>query len=350
MNYPEAISVKSIIDNAKTIVVLQADNPDADSLGSSLALEHLLGSMGKNVHLYCAVDMPGYLHYLRGWDRVSRELPKQFDASIIVDASTLTLFEKLQQNGEKGWIAAKPSVVLDHHGTVENRIDFATVSVLDAQASSCSEVIYNLAKQLEWHITPEIGEYLMTGILADTQGLANDLARAHTYRVMAELVELGVNRPALEEQRREYNRMPEAIFRYKAKLIERTDIIANGRIAYVTVPQPEINTYSPLYNPVPLIQNDMLGTSGVQLAIVFKQYDDGKVTAAIRGNVGYGVADKLAEHMGGGGHPYASGFKVEHGRPFNEIKSECIEFATQLLDNLDKEKPDETLQYTYSTN
>lgn len=350
MNYPEATSINELLGNAKVIVVLQADNPDADSLGSSLALEHILGDMGKNVHLYCAVDMPGYLHYLRGWDRVSRELPKQFDASIIVDASTLTLFEKLQQNGEKGWVAAKPCIVLDHHGSVMNHIDFATVSLLDEQSSSCSELIYNLAKQLNWHISPEAGTFLMTGILADTQGLANDLASAHTYRVMAELVELGVNRPELEELRREYNRMPESIFRYKAKLIERTEIAANGRIAYVTVPYPEINTYSPLYNPVPLIQNDMLSTSGVQMAIVFKQYEDGKVTGAIRANVGYGVADKLAKHLGGGGHPYASGFKIERGRPFNEIKSECIEFATQLLDNLDKETPDETLQHTYSTN
>lgn len=347
MNYPEIESIKQLLDSAQRVVILQADNPDADSLASSLALEHLLGSLGKQVDLYCGVDIPGYLRYLHGWDRVNRELPRQFDASIIVDASTLTLFDKLQQNGEKGWVASKPCLVLDHHGTVENRIDFASISLLDPSVSSTSELIYNLAVQSSWKITAETGAYLMTGILADTQGLSNDLASARTYRVMAELVELGVSRPELEEQRREYNRMPLEIFRYKAKLIDRTEFSAGGHIAHVTVPQAEINTYSPLYNPVPLVQTDMLTTSGVALAIVFKQYDDGKVTAAIRANVGYPLADKIAEHMNGGGHPYASGFKVEHGRPFNEIKSECINFATELLENLDKDLTHEAVQHTY---
>lgn len=347
MPYKETEAIQHIIDEAKTIVVLQADNPDADSLGSSLALEHILGDMGKSVFLYCGVDMPGYLHYLSGWDRVSRELPRQFDASIIVDASTFTLFEKLKASGEMSWLSSRPSIVLDHHATVENRIDFAAVALCDDHASSCSELIFNVATQLSWKLNPEAGAHLMTGILGDTQGLSNDLASAHTYRVMADLVELGADRPALEEQRREYNRMTYDIFKYKAKLIERTDLAAEGRIAYVTVPQAEITSYSPLYNPVPLIQNDLLNISGVVLTIVFKQYDDGKVTAAIRANPGYGVADKLAEHMGGGGHPYASGFKQVTSRPFNEIKSECMSYATELLNNVDKEHSDEAIQHTF---
>jgi nanoRNase/pAp phosphatase (c-di-AMP/oligoRNAs hydrolase) len=81
----------------------------------------------------------------------------------------------------------------------------------------------------------------------------------------------------------------------------------------------------------------MLQVRDVRLSIVFKQYDDGRVTAAIRANSGTPVAAKLAEHMGGGGHDYASGFKVTDGRPFNEIKSECLRYAEQLLTNSDQE-------------
>lgn len=347
MEYPQAGDIKIMLDGAQTIVIVQADNPDADSLGSALGLEHALGELGKKVYLYCAVEVPNYLRYLPGWDRVTTEFPKQFDASIIVDCSTLVLMERLQESGEMSWLRAKPCIVIDHHGTVDNRIDFATVELFDTTASSSSEIVCHLAAQLGWAINTVSGSCLMTGILGDTQGLANDLAHAETYRVMARLVELGVDRPALEEKRREYNRMAPEIFRYKGKLIEHTEFLADGRIAALVVPQEEINTYSPLYNPTPLVQNDMLLTAGVQLSIVFKQYDDGKVTAAIRANNGYAVADKVAEHMGGGGHPYASGFKQLTTRPFNEVKSECIEFATELLDNLKQEHSDETPQYAY---
>jgi nanoRNase/pAp phosphatase (c-di-AMP/oligoRNAs hydrolase) len=122
----------------------------------------------------------------------------------------------------------------------------------------------------------------------------------------------------------------------------------------VTIPQAEISQYSPLYNPAPLVQGDMLQTRGVLISVVLKQYDDGKATAAIRCNNGAPLGAKLAEHFGGGGHPYASGFKVvpgdQHYRPFNEIKSECIRFATELLDNFQKEMTDEALQHANQTN
>src|SRR5665647_582997 len=105
MIYSEAEQIQDILENAKHIVIVQADNPDADSLGSALALEDILGEMGKQTTLYCGVDMPGYLRYLAGWDRVEKDLPKQFDASIIVDASTMTLLEKLDQTGQIHWLS-----------------------------------------------------------------------------------------------------------------------------------------------------------------------------------------------------------------------------------------------------
>jgi nanoRNase/pAp phosphatase (c-di-AMP/oligoRNAs hydrolase) len=162
---------------------------------------------------------------------------------------------------------------------------------------------------------------------------------------MADLTELGANRPRLEELRREYGKMAQVIYHYKGTLLQRTEFAAEGAIAHVSIPQNEINEYSPLYNPAPLVQFDMLQIRDVRLSIVFKHYDDGRVTAAIRANSGAPVAGKLAEHMGGGGHAYASGFKVVDGRPFNEIKSECLRYATELLANLEQEHTDETLQH-----
>jgi bifunctional oligoribonuclease and PAP phosphatase NrnA len=337
MNYPETPKIAGILAEAQTIVIIQADNPDADSLGSSLALEQLLGDLGKTPMLYCGVDMPGYLRYLEGWDRVSKDLPSQFDASIIVDASTLTLLERLSESGQLAWVKSKPSMVLDHHAIVDNKIDFAHVTICDNTVSSTGELIYHLATQLKWAINKAAAENMMTAILGDTQGLTNDLARQSTYTVMAALVGHGADRPSLEELRREYSKMPEEIYRYKGDLIARTELVIQGQLALVVIPQHEINTFSPLYNPAPLIQNDMLQISGVRVAVVFKTYDDGKITGAVRANQGSPIAGQLAEKLGGGGHPYASGFKNVSGKPFSEIKSTCISLATELLANLEQE-------------
>lgn len=327
---PEYEKIAELINSANTIVVLQADNPDADSLGSALALEQILHSQGKDPLLYCSIDMPSYLRYLSGWDRVNNILPSHFDASIIVDASTLALFERLFSLGHQQQLISKPSIVLDHHGSVAEPIDFASVLLNDIDASSTGEVIYSLAKALNWEIPINAQEFLMTAILGDTQGLSNSLTGANTYRVLADMVEAGVDRPALEEARRLASKMPEVIFRYKAELIKRSEFYIDGKLAIVTIPQNEINEFSPLYNPGPLIQNDLLQTVGVAICVVLKSYDDGHITAAIRGNPGSPICDKFAEHFGGGGHKLSSGFKVV-GRSLSDIKTECVDTAKQLL-------------------
>lgn len=348
--YEQADQINRIVNAAQKIVIVQADNPDADSLGSALALESILGELGKEPYLYCGVDIPGYLQYMSGWDRVQKDIPNQFEASIIVDASTLTLLEKLQESGHMGWLASKPCLVLDHHAVVENPINFATVSLVDDSRSSTGELIMRLCQQLAWKMPLIAMEQLTTSILGDTQGLSNQLTSAETYRVMAELTEAGVDRSKLEELRRAASKMPVSILQYKGELLKRTEFALDNQIATVTIPQDEITRFSPLYNPGPLVQGDLLQTQSVKVAIVFKTYDDGKITGAIRCNAGAGIAAELASSLGGGGHAYASGFKIVNGKPFNEVKSECLRTSAELLTKINDEKTDETIQYAYTTN
>jgi len=79
-----------------------------------------LGDLGKTVTLFCGVDIPSYLQYLPGSSRVINELPRQFDLSIIIDTSSDSLLEQLDKTGSKGWLAARPSIIIDHHATPPN--------------------------------------------------------------------------------------------------------------------------------------------------------------------------------------------------------------------------------------
>lgn len=329
-SYPEADQIREIIEQSQKIVVVQADNPDADSLASSLALEQILSDLGKDVLLYCGVDLPSYLHYLPGSDRVSTELPNNFDVSIIVDTSSNALLEQLEKNGHKGWIASKPSVVLDHHST-EATISFASV-ICNHKAVSTTEVIYELAKQLSWALNQQANNFIAIGILSDSLGLMSSSTSARSIHIVAELVEAGVDLPEIDNARRETLKRESELIHYKGRLLQRVEFYSDERIATVTIPWEEIEKYSPLYNPSMLVLDDMRLAKNTQVAVAFKVYRDGKVTAKIRANYGHAVADKLAEHFGGGGHPYAAGFKITDGKSYEDIKNETIEVAAKLLD------------------
>lgn len=334
-------SIQSIIERADSIVVVQPDNPDGDSLASSLALEQILGDMGKEVHLYCGVAIPTYLRYLPGWDRVQDLLPVKFDASIIVDTVSKSLLEQLSKSNSMGWLKAKPCIVFDHHADTEPDIDFATVVHLEP-AVSTGELIYEVARKLNWPLNSEANNMIMTSIMSDSLGLTSEGTSSRSIQIVAALVERGVSIPALENARRAMQRKSPEILKYKGRLLQRVEYNSDGNIAMIDIPWEEIEQYSAEYNPSMLVLDEMRLVENVELAVAFKSYPDGRVTAKLRANYGSGVAAEVARHFGGGGHPYASGFKVTEGRSLQEVKSETLKIASQLLADKLKVNTNET--------
>ncbi len=329
MKYGE---VKEIVEDAKHLIVLQADNPDGDSLGSSLALEAILNDMGKKVTLVCSIDIPAHLKYLSGWDRIIKDVPNNFDATIIVDTSTETLFENAKGTQGLEWIKTKPVIVFDHH-TDSPGISFATVEINEPVVAT-GELIYKIAKDLEWPLPVDACEMLATSIMSDSLGLTTEATTPDSFRTMAGLVELGVDMAKLDAARRELMKKEPELIPYKGELLNRIKYELDGQIASVVIPWKEIEKYSPIYNPTMLVMDDMRMTLGVKLAIGYKVYNDGRITAKIRCNFGYGIANDLAQEFGGGGHPYAAGFKILDGTSLEEIKKRVAEKVKILLEDL----------------
>lgn len=333
MRYAQTEDIKVAIDTAKSIVIIQADNPDGDSLASSLALEQILYDLGKDPVMYCGIEMPTYLRYLNGWDRVTNELPKNFDLSIIVDNSSLSLLESIKHEDMKR-LSSKQCIVLDHHAT-EITIPFVSINC-NQKAVATGEIIYEIADSLKWPLKLHTLEMITTSILSDSLGLISEGTTARSIHIIAEIVDKGVSLAALEDSRRQLMRKSPEILKYKGTLLQRIEYYYDNRIAVITIPWSEIEEYSHEYNPSMLVIDEMRQTTGTDIAIAFKTYNSGKITAKIRCNYGISIAAELAEHFGGGGHPYASGFKVESNneRTFDQIKSECINFAYELIENV----------------
>ena len=315
---------------ASTVVIVQADNPDGDSLASALLLEHVLGDQSKNIWLYCGVDIPLHLQYLKGWDRVQKQLPENFDLSIIVDTSTITLLEQLEKNNQLIKLKTKPCVVIDHHD-VESSIDFATLNINEKTVST-GEIIYSTAKELNWPLNQEAKELVAISILSDSLGLTSEGTLPSSIRIIADLLEQGVDLSELEATRRDTMRKSPELIAYRGQLLQRVEYYYDNRIAVIVIPWKEIEMYSHAYNPSMLVIDDMRLTEGTEVAIAFKVYQDGKITAKIRCNHGFGIANELANAFGGGGHFYASGFKIKEKTDISELKMEVISKANELLE------------------
>ncbi|HAC56000.1 TPA: hypothetical protein DCF80_00720 [Candidatus Saccharibacteria bacterium] len=304
-------TVKTLVDDAKNIVVIQPENPDGDSLASSLALEAMLEEQGKTVSQFCAIDMPKYLRYINGWDRVTSEWDGKYDLAIIVDTSAEALLQKaLATSGLRHFLESHPVLVFDHHVEADegNDLTFEHTLVQDDSAASTGELLVLIAKELGWTIDQETAENLFISLAADTLGLTTPSVTLRSFETATELVRLGAVPANIELRRREMMRKPADILEYKGKLIERIEYLCDGRLALIHIPWEDIQAYSDRYNPSVLVLDEMRLVEGVDVAIAIKTYPDGKLTGKIRANVP--LANQLAGYFGGGGHPYSAGFKI----------------------------------------
>lgn len=326
-------TLKNQVTDAKKIVIIQGENPDGDSLASSLALEELIGNQGKAVVMYCAIDMPKYLRFLQGWDRVVNDFPYDADLAIIVDTAAEALLEKALGNRSiRSFFESHPVIVLDHHGEADddetqNDLSFPHEFILSTSAAATGELIYEIAQDASWEVTPTAAAALYSSIGADTLGLSTESVTPETYQTMADLVKLGASPYKLEAARRELMKKPADILAYKGELIGRIEYVLDGALATVHIPWADIQEYSDRYNPSVLVLDEMRLVEGVQVACAIKTYPDGKITGKLRCNLP--VAGAIAGYFGGGGHNYAAGFKVHES--YEQIMRELTDATDKAL-------------------
>lgn len=326
---------KKLIDAARHIVVIQAENPDGDSIGSALALEEILSDLQKEVTLYCPVNIPRYLRYVRGWDRVTDEFPRQFDLSIIVDTASTILLGRALDPENLAAITAHPSLVLDHHLT-KSDLTFEATIISDPTCVATGELIYKLAHTLGWTINPTACEQLTVSIMADSLGLITENTTSASIHTVAALVEGGARLSEIDNRRRDFMKKSPEILTYKGQLLQRIEYYLGGALAIIHIPWEEITEYSDKYNPSMLVLDEMRLVEGVRVAVAFKTYPDTRITGKIRCNPDAKVAETIAGFFGGGGHAYVAGFRT-YSDDYEAIKRELIGAVDTTLDNYDQQ-------------
>ena len=320
----------NIIKNKSKLCIIQAENPDGDSLGSALALEALLKD--KQISQFCPVNIPKYLRYYKDWSKITSDIDYQADGYIIVDTAAEILLSKLLDDLTiKNLLYTKPVFVIDHHESPDD-LDFPHQSIIE-HLPSCTNVIYNIAKQTNLPIDQTAAEYIFQGLLSDTLGLTSAGVTSDTFRIAADLQDLGANISDLEEKRKEFMKKSQRILAYKAELIQRIDYSLEGQLSTIHIPWEEIQEYSDEYNPNVLILEEMKMVEGVKVAVAIKTYPDGKLTGKIRSSLP--ISDKIAGFFGGGGHPYAAGFRI-YDTNYQDTLRELVSCTLKLIETYDR--------------
>ncbi len=282
------------------ILIASHENPDADTLGSALALYLFLKKKGKRVMVGCKDKVPHFLDFLPGANKVVRlPVAEVFSLAIVVDASG---FYRVNAD-----VKAFKRVRIDHHigGDFYGEYDY-----IDPEAPSTTALIYRLLCQWDRSaIDKDIAENLYSGLATDTGFFKYSNTTAETFQLAKELVELGA------QPNWTYVNFAERESINKMKLISKVlgtlSLYEDGLVAGITILDRFFKETGCEYPDSEGLVNYPRSLEGVEVAYaIIEKPDEGIWKVSLRSKGKVDVA-KVAEALGGGGHKYASGCKIK---------------------------------------
>jgi bifunctional oligoribonuclease and PAP phosphatase NrnA len=306
--------------------------PDADAIGSMLALAEVLRTLGKEVVLYSRDPVPEMLRFLTGTEEIEREIPAgdRFDAMFITDTAARSLLpRKLPPRAVTG-----PRVLLDHHIAHD---DFGDVVVRDVTAAATANVVIELARALDLDPLPvSAAEPLYTALVADTGNFRYPGTSSQTLRLAATLVDGGVD--PWRVARQVFENWPLERLRLLGLAIEAIELEHAGRIAVLCIPRSIIERAGAHERMVEGFVEYGRMIRGVQISIMLWEQKssadetDGEQVASRLSLRGDGQIDvsAIAVTLGGGGHRAAAGAMLQCDLP--TARARVLDAAIAVLE------------------
>ncbi len=288
-------------------------NPDGDGLGSEVAMALWLRAMGKQVRVLNDSPVPPAFDFLarhlplEGWDaeRAERAFTES-DVLLVLDTSNR------QRIGRVAEVAARHVIaiaVVDHH--VTHSRGFGQVNVIEPEASSTGEILYELMNEAGAEITPAIAEALYVALMTDTGSFRYSNATPAAHRMAADLIERGVD-PQLTHNRVHTHASPGRL-RFFGEVLGALEVLAGGRLVVLEAAPEQFEKHGLVGADTEGLVDLPRTIAGVEAVALFSEVDRGKVKVSLR-STGRVSIDQVCSRLGGGGHAHAAGVLMRGSR------------------------------------
>ena len=290
------------------------ENPDGDALGSILAAKLGLDALGKDSVMLLPGDSAPPEEYsfldLRG---LRRRPPDDAEERVLL---ALDCANDRRTGLTPEQLARFPLTIdLDHH---HDNTRFGHLNVIVPDASSTSEIVRDLLRELDVDLTPEIAEALYVALVTDTGRFQYANTTPKALRLAAELVEAGV------DVQRVFQGIYESVEFSKLKLLaralERATAYEGGRLVVSYLERRDFEQLGIGEEYAEGIIDYLRAVEGADMAAMIREPPeppDAPRRVSLRASTEELDVSAIARKSGGGGHRQAAGFSSE--RSVDEI-------------------------------
>jgi phosphoesterase RecJ-like protein len=302
--------LRELLSSPRKILITTHHKPDADALGSSLALRGYLLKKGHTVSVVTPSDYPSFLNWMSGNDQViifegneekSNKLAEEADVIFCLDFNALSRINKFGESVRK---AKAKKVLIDHHLEPE---DFADYTFSDTSSAATAELIYEIITDLGDNnlIDAAIGECLYAGIMTDTGSFRHPSTNKQVHLIAAEMIDKGVNTSKVHQL--VYDNNTETRLRFLGfALSEKLVVLNEFHTAYMCINGNELARFDSKTGDTEGLVNYALSLTGINMAAVIIERPDG-IKMSFRSKGEFSVNNFARKYFEGGGHKNAAG-------------------------------------------
>jgi bifunctional oligoribonuclease and PAP phosphatase NrnA len=286
------------ISQARTIAISSHVRPDADSIGSGLALNLMLKQLGKETCYYNIDRAPHPIIQLPGYADIRfRQIhPDPFDLVILIEGGSE---ERTGQKNLKDYF----SINIDHHATSSND---ANINWVVPEAAAVGELIYELGLEMNVTFNRDIAFNLYAAIASDTGSFKYSNTTAASLAIASALATRGGFCPC-EVSNMLFNSNPLEKIQMLTKVLSTLELALDERVAMIDFKR----SFLKHLNLKDIETEDIIAIArsidSVQVLLFFKEITDNYYRISIRSRANF-PARQIAQYFNGGGHHHAAGF------------------------------------------
>ncbi len=296
-------NLDNIIKSSKKILLLTHMNPDGDTLGSMCALYKMIyNRFKKKADMNVVSNIPYNYKFLPNIDLAQRYFDKSlvYDLVITLDVAAIDRVMDSKIFFDK----AKCTINIDHHKTNPK---FGDYQIIEPNASSCGEVLFNYFKANNWELDKEIAISLYTAIMTDTGNFRFENTSSNTLRAAADLIDVGVNPNSIYKQC--YETKTKNFVLFQNYCVNKAVFSDDSKIAYTTVYKKDLEKFSAGDDYTDGIAETLRAIETTEVSFVLKEVE-AKLTKISMRSKKTDVA-AICSKFGGGGHTFAAGCTIK---------------------------------------
>lgn len=288
---------RQIIDTIasyETIIIHRHVRPDPDAYGSQQGLKELILANYPEKKVFAVGEHDESLSFLAYPDSITDDI---YDDALVIVTDTANTERVDDQRYTKG----KMMIKIDHH---PNDDPYGDLLWVDTNASSCSEMIYELfeeGKQVaNWILPDASARLLFAGIVGDTGRFQFPSTTVKTFKIAGELITYNFDRNQIFDGMYE---MEQKLLNLQGYIYQNFKMDAYGA-AHIKLTKKLLAEFNVVPSEASLLVGCLGSVKGICAWVVFiEEADQIRVRLRSKGP----IINTLAKEFNGGGHPLASG-------------------------------------------